>query len=961
MTFQMIERARDQWFKRADCPVADFVRGIRRIGKLRDAQIDAMKTYLFLKVAGDNKPLHELYDEGLFNDNLLNPDDLSINARLRNRMIAEPGMQAMYEYLKSVDVDGRSALDYLEHHAEDVDHAAFFRTIMDNESYTDYIFSLPMGAGKTYLMAAFIYIDLYFSASDPGFAENFIVFAPSGTKSSVMPSLKTIQTFDPAWLFNGPVADQLRKQLQFEVLDAVKTDAKSNKTRNPNVRKLLAFSPLEHARGLVLVTNAEKVILDSVRTDPEGFEVAFDRSNPKSMADNELRMKLGKLPRLSILIDEVHHASNNDVKLRAVVTGWANHGNNVISVLGFSGTPFEKSKKKVSVNGIHLKRGLLPHVVHFYPLTQAVGNFLKRPVVHRIDGEAETIIRAGLRGFFDEYLNTVYPDGTCAKIAIYCGNVARLEETVWPLVAEIVKEYGLNPSESILKYHRGGTAKKKYPLNPDAEFQFSMLDTPYSHIRVVLLVGIAKEGWDCHSLTGVILSQKGDSPQNMVLQTTCRCLRQAGLEGETAGIWLNEFNADKLEAQLKQSQHATLADFQNGTNQPTVKVRSRMEVLKVPPIDAYLYRLVETSISEPIDRRHVSECMPGIADACTVSVTETEYRDLHMDYAVAQHEANVGSGITVPITFRRWLSIISRECAGDARVRAMLHDTENQDSLHDLFRRITSVKGGAYYLRPNIDQEAVRSMLRVLAYPKREASVSLETIDKPARLCVVDESKLPRDRELPRNEFYPDENEVQNILGNDARPGDRQSASDADKAYQALVEALGQEKADTMWKGLSHADSSNEDSSRTYQYLPYRFDSSLEQRFYQQLMKLDELKERGIEVYYNGDTVFAKFRIHCYKKTDKYWRSIGLYTPDFLLVKRGATRIDKTLIIETKGSGFSDNSAFTDRRNFIEHTFVPGNRALPGGTQFDYLYIQDSESEQQQRAKVLAKVEKFFD
>ena len=28
------------------------------------------------------------------------------------------------------------------------------------QRYTDYLFSLPMGAGKTYLMSAFIYLDL---------------------------------------------------------------------------------------------------------------------------------------------------------------------------------------------------------------------------------------------------------------------------------------------------------------------------------------------------------------------------------------------------------------------------------------------------------------------------------------------------------------------------------------------------------------------------------------------------------------------------------------------------------------------------------------------------------------------------------------------------------------------------------------------------------------------------------
>lgn len=59
-----------------------------------------------------------------------------------------------------------------------------------------------MGAGKTYLMAAFIYLDLYFAQNEPNnpaFAHNFMVFAPSGLKSSIIPSLKHIKEFDPSF------------------------------------------------------------------------------------------------------------------------------------------------------------------------------------------------------------------------------------------------------------------------------------------------------------------------------------------------------------------------------------------------------------------------------------------------------------------------------------------------------------------------------------------------------------------------------------------------------------------------------------------------------------------------------------------------------------------------------------------------------------------------------------------
>lgn len=60
-----------------------------------------------------------------------------------------------------------------------------------------------MGAGKTYLMAAFIYLDSHFARlhpGDPRFARNFVVFAPQASKTAILPSLQTIRNFDPAWV-----------------------------------------------------------------------------------------------------------------------------------------------------------------------------------------------------------------------------------------------------------------------------------------------------------------------------------------------------------------------------------------------------------------------------------------------------------------------------------------------------------------------------------------------------------------------------------------------------------------------------------------------------------------------------------------------------------------------------------------------------------------------------------------
>lgn len=198
-------------------------------------------------------------------------------------------------------------------------------------------------------MAAFIYLDLYFAKNEPynpAFAHNFMIFAPSGLKSSVVPSLKTIQRFDPSWVIPQPAASEIKRQISFEVLDQGKTANKSNKTKNPNVQKIANHQPLPELFGLVAVTNAEKVIYDHLEEENMQLSLFKKDEQAKIRQSKELRDIIGKIPNMSIFIDEVHHASAaGDSKLRAVVTRWAKE-NKTNSVVGFSGTPYlEKAEK----------------------------------------------------------------------------------------------------------------------------------------------------------------------------------------------------------------------------------------------------------------------------------------------------------------------------------------------------------------------------------------------------------------------------------------------------------------------------------------------------------------------------------------------------------------------------------------------------------------------------------------
>ena len=79
-----------------------------------------------------------------------------------------------------------------------------------------------------------------------------------------------------------------------------------------------------------------------------------------------------------------------------------------------------------------------------------------------------------MKEFLDKYKDTVYPNHTCAKLAIYCGQIETLEEQIYPLVAEIVSSYGLEPTKAILKYHGGN---KVYSQSEGSETEFASLDT----------------------------------------------------------------------------------------------------------------------------------------------------------------------------------------------------------------------------------------------------------------------------------------------------------------------------------------------------------------------------------------------------------------------------------------------------------------------------------------------------
>lgn len=961
MFYRMIERKRDQWFASGDCTVQALVDYIIKAGQMRDAQVDAIKTYLFLKVACDCKPLSELFTAGVFNT--LDIAELSLPDRVKDYLRHNPAAAALYEYASQTNDGGEQVSKKLQQQiASDptsINYRKLFIDTFYGVSYTDYLFSLPMGAGKTFLMAAFIYLDLYFAANEPlnpAFAHNFIIFAPSGLKSSVVPSLRTIQKFDPSWVLPEPAASEIKRMISFEVLDQNKSAKKSNKTKNPNVQKIANHQPLNELFGLVAVTNAEKVILDRV-VEKNGQIQMGEWHDIEEQQANELRFLIGKLPALAIFIDEVHHAVSNadkeqERKLRAVVNHWSESGA-INMVAGFSGTPYlDKAEKIEVIPGLSVATAEITNIVYFYPLIDGVGNFLKRPVV-KIAEQASSarIIEDGVRTFLDTYKDTVYADGTTAKLGIYCGTISKLEELVYPLVLRVAKEYGLSEG-NILRFYRESNSKdpnaKKYKAPADSQMEFDILDKPISKTRIILLVQIGKEGWDCRSLSGIILSQEGDCPKNMVLQTSCRCLRQV-VKGspETALIYLNDTNAAKLNEQLQQQHHISLKEFAAADHSKTELNRyNRMEYLKLPKIDFYqlAIRYTEEKVEELAPEKHI----PAAADNARRDSSIVRTTDLTMEtHAIEVDAAERGVELA---SFDAWLYGIVKGSFGTLTMPEL---NRHRDALREIFDTITfEAENGNRVFSSRYDRAIVEANIRKAFAEKRSYRTSEEVIPAAASLLNIANFAPKISTGKPEN-YFPAQDVVEKIHLDD------KGELKPDKATAQMLEYAEANGMTDVVEMLKKKITSHPQKDRSFHYLPYHTDSGFEQTFLREVLAFPQLEQLGLEVYYNGDRAMTEFKVKCYKQSGGKWQYIGMYTPDFLILKRKDGAIYKAIIVETKGEAFVDK--FKDKNRFMETAFLRENNRKFGYERFEYLYLEDTMSEHDRIVKAQEKINEFFE
>lgn len=518
---------------------------------LRQPQFEALEIYVFLKEYLDNAALHEIFKEWADN-----------TGKFEGRTIAERS--------------GQIQLDILKEASKEQYEAVFERMRSYARTYSNYIFALTMGTGKTILMATCIFYEFILAnkfPKDQKYCHNALVFAPDKT---VLQSLREIQTFDMTKVVPPEYVNFLISHIQFHFLDEAGA----------------TLTVLDKSRFNIIISNTQKIILKRQHKDKTPIEKLMGSGKPDyqtnsvyaqnadlygfdqlddedSLTSNQRFEKLRRIEQLGIYIDEAHHAFGNQLandmgikqtatSLRLTVDELAasleRAGTHVVACYNYTGTPY-------------VGKEVLPEVVYVYGLREAIDRgFLKKVRINSYTNtRSSEFIEIALADFLKHNSNQRH-EGMLPKIAFFAATIEELQTELRPAVEEALAKHNI-PSSSILV----NVGDEKLTTNDDIR-EFNRLDTPKSDKQIILLVNKGREGWNCRSLFGVALFRQPKS-KIFVLQATMRCLRAIGEGQQTGQIYLSEDNKQILENELQQNFRISIQEVENiGKDKETVKV-----------------------------------------------------------------------------------------------------------------------------------------------------------------------------------------------------------------------------------------------------------------------------------------------------------------------------------------------------------------------------------------------------
>jgi len=481
---------------------------------LRKAQLEAIETYFYLRVVEKTPHAFDLYQKYFEPKELRKLFGIETNDEVLE-IIEDGGQKMLFEKIKT---DAKFVKKYsLETVSE-----------MISLDYPSYILALAMGAGKTTLIGSIMAIEfaLAIATQNELFMKNALVFAPGTT---IFKSLREIQSIP----FQKILPPRFCKHFLQNIKFVIASEAKN-------------LPIIEGNNFYAIITNTEKIRIqkNGIRRNPNQTSLQLEKLEERVEAEANLRLQaIGKLKNLGIFSDEAHHLAGNELnkdlkRVRQTVNFLADE-TNVVVVVNTTGTPY-------------FGKQMLKEVVYWYSLSEGIEDGILKSVENSIRGYSkvndETFLKEVLTDFFKEYGNVKIGNGASAKIAIYFPKVEDLKKAR-KLVELILKEIGEDPS-IVIENH-----SKSDKENMDASERFHLPESPH---RVILLVAMKTEGWDCPPLFACALAREISTSNNLVLQSSTRCLRQIKGNNKPARIYLSERNLKTLDSQLQKTFGETL-------------------------------------------------------------------------------------------------------------------------------------------------------------------------------------------------------------------------------------------------------------------------------------------------------------------------------------------------------------------------------------------------------------------
>lgn len=479
----------------------NIITHIKKVGFLHEPQVEALETNIYLKEILGNKSSVEIV-KAVFD----NEKDL----------ISSLGLSKEQAYELVFDKDKEEKINKRIHEQ------------YNGIDYSNQVYALTMGAGKTILMGTMMLYDFilsFYHPEDKRFAKNALVFAPDTT---IIESLKEIKSFD--------YTKVLPREYQSVVLNIKYHYLESTDT---------PLTPIGNYN--VVVSNSQKIILKT--RHKENNQTAFfrDESLLKNRAvENKRLQAIRELNDLIIFVDEAHHSFGTTLegslkKTKETINYIHREAKTpLVAVVNLTGTPY-----------IHNK--MISDVVYHFGLKEGIEKGILKQVrfLGYSNVKTEGFIEDVIGKFWNEYKENRL-EGKLPKIAFYASNIDDLQTELRPKLEAILSKLKI-PQDKILEYHT------EAEINKD---EFLKVDTEGSKKQFILLVGKGTEGWNCRSLVACALYRKPQS-SIFVLQSSTRCLRSIGDNSTTATIFLSDENYKVLDRELKNNFATTIEDIQN--------------------------------------------------------------------------------------------------------------------------------------------------------------------------------------------------------------------------------------------------------------------------------------------------------------------------------------------------------------------------------------------------------------